>query len=40
MCGKRSKFKELDMWVIGQVKFGDGSTVNIEGNGTVAFVCK
>lgn len=40
MCGKRSKFKELDMWVIDQVKFGDGSTVNIEWNGTVAFVCK
>lgn len=40
MTGQRGKFKELDESVTGKVKFGDGSTVNIEGKGSVAFQCK
>lgn len=40
MTGQRGKFKELDERVSGKVKFGDGSTVNIQGKGTVAFKCK
>lgn len=40
MTGQRGKFKELDEGITGRVKFGDGSTVNIEGKGTVAFQCK
>lgn len=40
MTGQRGKFKELDERVTGKVKFGDGSTVNIEGKGSVAFQCK
>lgn len=40
MTGQRSKFKELNEGVTGRVKFGDGSTVNIEGKGSVAFICK
>lgn len=37
MSGQRSKFKELNEQVTGQVKFEDGSTVNIEGKGSVVF---
>lgn len=40
MSGQKSKFKELDEMVTCQVKFGDGSTVNIEGKGSVTFLCK
>ena len=40
MTGQRGKFKELDERVTGKVKFGDGSTVSIEGKGSVAFQCK
>lgn len=40
MTGVRSKFKELDESITGLVKFGDGSTVNIKGKGTVVFNCK
>lgn len=40
MTGDRSRFKTLDEKIAGKVKFGDGSTVNIEGKGTVAFNCK
>lgn len=40
MTGQRSKFKELNEVVTGDVRFGDGSTVNIQGNGTVTFKCK
>ena len=40
MTGQRGKFKELDERVTGKVKFGDGSTVTIEGKGSVAFQCK
>lgn len=40
MTGFRSKFTELDEKITGQVRFGDGSSVKIEGKGTVMFVCK
>ena len=35
MTGQRSKFTELDESVTGRVKFGDGSTVSIQGKGSV-----
>lgn len=37
MIGQRSKFKDLDEGVTGQVKFGDGSIVEIKGKGSVMF---
>lgn len=40
MTGARGKFKELDERVTGKVRFGDGSTVNIKGKGTIGFLCK
>lgn len=40
MTGQRSKFKDLDENVTGQVKFGDGSIVHIKGKGSVAIKCK
>lgn len=40
MTGVRTKFKELDEKVTGRVKFGDGSTVEIKGKGSVGFRCK
>jgi len=40
MTGARSAFAELDSGVRGSVRFGDGSTVDIEGRGTVLFRCK
>ncbi|XP_074328211.1 uncharacterized protein LOC141666112 [Apium graveolens] len=40
MTGQRSKFKTLDKSVTGQVKFGDGSLVEIKGNGAVRLRCK
>lgn len=40
MTGARSAFAELDAGVHGSVRFGDGSTVGIEGRGTVLFKCK
>ena len=40
MTGQKSKFKELDESITGQVKFGDGSKVKIEGKGTINFKCK
>ena len=40
MTGFKSKFTELNEQISGQVSFGDGSTVRIEGKGYVAFVCK
>lgn len=40
MTGDKSKFKELDAAVTGRVKFGDGSTVQIEGKGSIIFKCK
>ena len=40
MTGQKSKFKSLDEGVTGQVKFGDGSTVKIQGKGSIGFKCK
>lgn len=40
MTGQKSKFKILDEAVTGQVKFGDGSMVEIKGKGTVTLMCK
>lgn len=40
MTGQKSKFTELDEGITGQVKFGDGSTVKIEGKGSIIFKCK
>lgn len=40
MTGDRSKFKMLDAGVTGKVKFRDGSTVEIEGKGSVMFKSK
>ncbi|XP_074347025.1 uncharacterized protein LOC141685846 [Apium graveolens] len=40
MTGEREKFKELNTNVTGRVKFGDGSTVEIRGKGTILFKCK
>lgn len=40
MTGQRSKFKELDERVTGQVRLDDGSTVNIKENGFITFKCK
>lgn len=40
MTGFKSAFAELDTGTRGTVRFGDGSTVGIEGRGTVLFRCK
>lgn len=40
MTGQRSKFLNLDEKITGQVKFGDGSTVDTRGRGSVVFMCK
>jgi transposase InsO family protein len=40
MTGPRSAFAELDSGVRGSVRFGDSSTVGIEGRGMVLFMCK
>ena len=40
MTGQRTKFRELDEGVTGLVRFGDGSTVEIKGKGSVMFKCK
>lgn len=40
MNGQRTKFRELDNSMTGEVKFGDGSMVDIKGKGSVTFVCK
>jgi hypothetical protein len=40
MTSARSAFAELDLGVRGSVRFGDGSTVSIEGRGMVLFKCK
>lgn len=37
MTGFKSKFMELDEQIRGLVSFGDGSTIRIEGKGTVVF---
>ena len=40
MSGNREAFSELDTGVVGTVKFGDYSGVDIWGRGTVVFQCK
>lgn len=40
MTRHKGKFRDLDESMTGLVKFGDGSTVDIKGKGTVAFKCK
>ena len=40
MTGDRTKFKELEEKLIGNMKFGDGSIVSIQGKGSILFQCK
>jgi hypothetical protein len=40
MTGDRKKFTELDEGIMGKLRFGDGSTVEIEGKGSILFRCK
>ncbi|XP_074322797.1 uncharacterized protein LOC141659768 [Apium graveolens] len=40
MTGDKIKFSMLDEGITGEVKFGDGSTVNIKGKGSITFKCK
>jgi hypothetical protein len=40
MTGEREAFSELDTSVVGTVKFGDGSHVEIRGRGTIVFKCQ
>lgn len=40
MTGEKSKFNELGENITGKVQFGDGSTVDIRGKGSVLFNCK
>ena len=40
MTDDKEKFEELNDKITGSVKFGDGSTVQIEGKGSIAFRCK
>ena len=40
MTGDKEKFMELNEGITGSVKFGDGSTVKIQGKGTITFKCK
>ncbi|XP_039840923.1 uncharacterized protein LOC120700756 [Panicum virgatum] len=40
MTGDKKKFRELDEAVTGKVRFGDGSTVQIMGKGSILFDCK
>lgn len=40
MTGHCEKFSELNESVTGQVRFGDGSTVKIDGKGTITLKCK
>jgi hypothetical protein len=40
MSGCRAVFTKIDMAVFGTMHFGDDSVVQIEGHGTVVFVCK
>jgi hypothetical protein len=40
MSGSRSAFTELDTAVQGTIRFGDDSVAEIEGRGTVEFLCK
>jgi hypothetical protein len=40
MTGDARKFEEIDHGVVGRVRFGDGSAVEIMGKGSVFFQCK
>ncbi|KAI3742955.1 hypothetical protein L1987_60654 [Smallanthus sonchifolius] len=40
MTGRKDLFADLDEKVTGQVRFGDGSKVQIKGKGTILFECK
>ena len=40
ITGNRAAFSELDTGVVGTVKFGDNSGIDIQGRGTVMFQCK
>ena len=40
MTGDLEKFQTLDREITGRVRFGDGSTVEIRGKGTILFQCK
>jgi hypothetical protein len=40
MSGVADMFQNLDTGVVGKVRFGDGSTVEIKGRGTLVFQCK
>lgn len=40
MTGDKSKFNVLNEEISGNVRFGDGSTIKIEGKGTIKFRCK
>ena len=40
ITGQKSRFKELDEGISGHVKFGDGSTVEIKGRGSIILKCK
>ena len=40
MTGERAVFSALDETVTGTVRFGDGSSVDIRGRGTVVFNCR
>lgn len=40
MTGARTAFAELDTGVVGTVRFGNGSVIEIRGRGTVVFRCK
>jgi hypothetical protein len=37
MTGDLQKFRSIDMSVSGKVRFGDGSTVEIQGKGSILF---
>lgn len=40
MTGCQEKFEKLDRTIRGEVKFGDGSLVTIEGKGSIRLICK
>ena len=40
MSGERRMFRELDTSVVGKVRFGDNSVIDICGRGIVLFKCK
>ena len=40
MTRDRNKFQNLDERYSGSVKFGDGSSVKIQGKGTIVFGCR